>query len=262
VDEVVAYRRIQGTNSSVYYPQYNHLYSVAAVTDGSGQVVERFTYDAYGKQTAAVMAGQTASGFGRGFTGYITDDETGLLHARARQYSPTLGRFVGRDPLGYVDGYSTYGAYFAPNSVDPTGESRECDEAYRNDNSRCARLQGIARAACYTQARDRKRRCEEREPYQDCFNASPTSDTSGCEKWRGHRFMGADAMCVCECAGDSPWDNYVRACLSCMHSKGQYGGTAHDLCYEEADRRYGRASGWAQRLDIATRCCYCWATRN
>ena len=33
------------------------------------------------------------------FTGYITDNETGLLHARARQYSPTLGRFVNRDPF-------------------------------------------------------------------------------------------------------------------------------------------------------------------
>lgn len=121
VDEVVAYRRIQGTTSSVYYPHYNHLYSVAAVTDGAGVVVERFTYDAYGRQTAAVTAGQTASGFGRGFTGYVTDNETGLLHARARLYSPGLGRFVGRDEMGYIDGMSLYASYFAVNSLDPFG---------------------------------------------------------------------------------------------------------------------------------------------
>lgn len=152
VDEVVAYRRIQGTTSSVYYPQYNHLYSVAAVTDGAGVVVERFTYDAYGRQTATVEAGQVASGFGRGFTGYIADNESGLLYARARMYSPTLGRFISRDPWmlvpltgrtvevkglygtkasyywgpnakdGYHDGYGLYGAYFVPNRSDPTGE--------------------------------------------------------------------------------------------------------------------------------------------
>lgn len=40
---------------------------------------------------------------GPGFTGYITDNETGLLHARARQYSPTLGRFVGRDMIRKSD---------------------------------------------------------------------------------------------------------------------------------------------------------------
>ena len=69
-----------------------------------------------------------------GFTGYITDNETGLLHARARQYSPTLGRFINRDdyidliggdPLGkqtvYHDGFSLYLAYYIPNHVDPTG---------------------------------------------------------------------------------------------------------------------------------------------
>ena len=59
---------------------------------------------------------------GRGsFTGYITDNETGLLHARARQYSPTLGRFVGREPLLYIDGYSLYQFYAAINKLDPSG---------------------------------------------------------------------------------------------------------------------------------------------
>jgi len=77
-----------------------------------------------------------------GFTGYVADSETGLLHARARPYSTTLGRFVGRDPQkqkpkkgidglnydtsphpfdGYVDGMSLYSAYFAPYKLDPFG---------------------------------------------------------------------------------------------------------------------------------------------
>ena len=42
-------------------------------------------------------------------------------------YSPGLGRFISRDPLEYVDGYSTYAAYFIPNELDPTGEWAWCE---------------------------------------------------------------------------------------------------------------------------------------
>jgi len=47
--------------------------------------------------------------------------ETELYYFRARYYDATLGRFVGRDPLGYVDGMSLYGGYFVPGGVDPSG---------------------------------------------------------------------------------------------------------------------------------------------
>jgi RHS repeat-associated protein len=66
---------------------------------------------------------RTASSYGNqvGFTGRYLDKETGLWYFRARYYSGSLGRFVGRDPLGYVDGYSYYSAYFIPNFLDPRG---------------------------------------------------------------------------------------------------------------------------------------------
>jgi RHS repeat-associated protein len=104
------------TASSKYYIHSNHLYSVAAITNSTGAVVERFRYDAYGKQI-----GTSTVGFNRGFTGYQLDTETGLYFARARMYSPTLGRFVSRDPIGYVDGDSLYAGYFVPGYVDPFG---------------------------------------------------------------------------------------------------------------------------------------------
>ena len=40
---------------------------------------------------------------------------------RARFYSPQLGRFISRDPLGFVDGMSLYRAYFVPKGIDPFG---------------------------------------------------------------------------------------------------------------------------------------------
>ena len=56
-----------------------------------------------------------------GFTGYKLDAETALYAARNRMYSAKLGRFISRDPIGYVDGMSNYDGYFAGNGVDPYG---------------------------------------------------------------------------------------------------------------------------------------------
>ena len=44
-----------------------------------------------------------------------------LRYKRARFYSAQLGRFISRDPLGFVDGMSLYRAYFVPGKVDPSG---------------------------------------------------------------------------------------------------------------------------------------------
>ncbi|MFO8014090.1 MAG: RHS repeat-associated core domain-containing protein [Phycisphaerae bacterium] len=42
------------------------------------------------------------------FAGYRFDAETGLYHVRNRMYHATLGRWVQRDPAGYVDGMGLY----------------------------------------------------------------------------------------------------------------------------------------------------------
>ena len=105
----------------------NHLYSVSAITNLAGQVVERYSYNAYGVRTvknpANVVIAKSAVGNDRGFTSYKLDGETGLYAARARMYSAKLGRFIGRDKLGYADSYSLYMAFFSPNYVDPYGTS-------------------------------------------------------------------------------------------------------------------------------------------
>jgi len=88
---------------------------------------ERVSYNAYGKQTITGPSGgvraKSAVGFDRSFTGYVADNETGLLHARYRMYSPSLGRFTARDMLGYINGKGLYSGYFIPNSLDPSGLS-------------------------------------------------------------------------------------------------------------------------------------------
>jgi len=42
------------------------------------------------------------------YTGRFADEETGLYYYRARSYSPITGRFLQRDPFGYLDGTSLY----------------------------------------------------------------------------------------------------------------------------------------------------------
>jgi RHS repeat-associated protein len=58
-----------------------------------------------------------------GYTGQIWIPELGQWYYKARMYSPTLGRFMQTDPIGYGDGMGWYGYVHGDpvNGVDPTG---------------------------------------------------------------------------------------------------------------------------------------------
>ena len=110
----------------------NHLYSVAALTDETGSLVERYGYGPYGDSvvydaSGAVIAESTVGNPYR-FTGRRLDGETGLSYFRARYFDHEMGRFVGRDPLRYVDGKSMYRAWFVPRYLDPSGQAVDVEE--------------------------------------------------------------------------------------------------------------------------------------
>lgn len=124
VDEILC--TDNGDAGDLSYTVHDLRYSVYAVVDGSGTVLERYQYTPYGERTVMtaefVELPESAIGQEFGYTGRRHDaEDTGLMYFRARYYSGELGRFVGRDPLGYVDGMSMYRGYFVVNGVDPSG---------------------------------------------------------------------------------------------------------------------------------------------
>jgi len=86
------------------------------LTNQAGAVVERYTYDPYGKVKVLAANGvtvRTVSAVGNPwtFTGRRLDGETGLMYYRARMYDVGLGRFIKRDPLEYIENRSNIGVY-------------------------------------------------------------------------------------------------------------------------------------------------------
>jgi RHS repeat-associated protein len=100
LDEPVALIDASGQSEAIYHYHANALYSVAALTDSSGAVVERYAYTPYGVPLILDGGGTTVravSVYGNRFTftGREWDHASATYHYRARSYDPVLGRFLG-----------------------------------------------------------------------------------------------------------------------------------------------------------------------
>jgi len=78
---------------------------VTAMLDGSQAVVATYTYDAFGNLMS--QTGSLSQPFK--FSTKLYDGETGLSYFGYRFYSPVLGRWITRDPIGYAGGVNLYG---------------------------------------------------------------------------------------------------------------------------------------------------------
>jgi RHS repeat-associated protein len=148
VQEVVSGTGVAATAEGARVARYflkDRLGSPIAIMDDSRAVLQRLSYDAWGRRRGADGSDDAGQGLGSlantqdhsGYTGQEQLDELGLVHLNGRIYDPIVGRMVSADPtvpqpfnpealnrysyvynspLGYVDptGYSADGVQTLP----------------------------------------------------------------------------------------------------------------------------------------------------
>jgi len=130
IDELLRLDIYSGNSSTPYYIHTDNIGSTTAITDNSGNLVERVTYDVYGVPTFTDALGRTLKKSTIRnttlFQGREYDYDLALYNYRARYYDPIMGRFLQTDPLGYQDSMNLYqGMNMNPvNFVDPWGEAK------------------------------------------------------------------------------------------------------------------------------------------
>jgi RHS repeat-associated protein len=137
---VAIHTETTGTASPTKLTRYlyrDHLASIAAVTDSNGAVIERFSFDPWGRRRTLTYSGgswtasnniaSTSKETSRGFTGHEMLDSVGLVHMKGRVYDPLVGRMLSPDPFvqgaDNLQSFNRY-SYVSNNSLsftDPSG---------------------------------------------------------------------------------------------------------------------------------------------
>ena len=136
-DEVLAWYEGAAVDGSTRRHLYSNMQgSIVTVMDFSGAVLGINRYDEYGTPQS--------TNIGRfQYTGQAWIAELGLYYYKARMYSPTLGRFMQTDPIGYADGLGWYGYVGGDpvNRSDPSGlkavwicDNADCSKGHWGDD--------------------------------------------------------------------------------------------------------------------------------
>jgi len=112
--------KITPTNQTYYY-RFDAIGNTVAISDSTGNMVNKYAYDAFGEvlnqEEAIPNPFKYVGQFG------VMDEGNGLLFMKARYYDPEIGRFISKDPIGLLGGLNLY-AYAGNNPVnfiDPLG---------------------------------------------------------------------------------------------------------------------------------------------
>ena len=103
--------------------EYDGGGSVRQLTNSTGQVTDKYEYDAFGH--SFTLSGTTPNNYL--YQGEQFDSDLGLYYLRARYYNPQTGRFLSRDPEDgdYTDPKTLHKYLYANgdpvNGIDPMG---------------------------------------------------------------------------------------------------------------------------------------------
>lgn len=123
IDETLQMKR----GNDAYYYHTNHIGSTMALSDANGQLIESIDYDICGKPIFSDAKGNAlVQSFVSNpilYTGREYDYESGIYYYRARSQHISIGRFMQKDLLHYIDGLNdyTYVLNNSVNAIDPMG---------------------------------------------------------------------------------------------------------------------------------------------
>jgi len=150
VEEKIAGTAIAAGASGTRNPRYflkDHLGSTLAITDQAQAVLQRLSYDAWGRRRNPDGSDDSGPLWGSlknsqdhsGYTGHESLDQLELVHMNARLYDPLLGRHTSADPTvpdpTNAQSLNRY-SYVLNNALvftDPTGLAGEKAEGERSD---------------------------------------------------------------------------------------------------------------------------------
>jgi RHS repeat-associated protein len=102
--------RVQGGKAAFYH--WGADGSLSFVSDQSGELIEKYSYSAYGERSVEDASGNAIPdsliGNRYGYRGQMYHAATGLYWMRARWYEPKWGRFLTPDPIGLAGGQNRY----------------------------------------------------------------------------------------------------------------------------------------------------------
>ncbi len=111
----LVFRERFGTGAGSHYALCDNMGSKVAITNHSGTVLERYAFTAFGDLESVMAAdytprGASLYGWETLFHGEVRDAETGWYNYGFRYYTPLLGRWPSRDPIGERGGINLYTA--------------------------------------------------------------------------------------------------------------------------------------------------------